>query len=350
MQFTSRKTLVNETASLRAYLKTSSLMRGILSEVWETSEPSILEFDLGVIKDASPDFVRWRVMEHSLLVSRLYAVFENFCESLLEEWVEFISKEISYENLPDKVLHSYPSGFSLILGMLPSSRYPNFNVKDMISDYHSILKGDNPYRLNPAYLIHHKNNLRWSEIVEIFGRCGINDASGWINRSNSLLSYFSDNPDKITEQVTSKLENFIQYRNDSSHGIVETDEILGHDELNDIIDFISSLSISLEQLVLWKMVEVLNSKNRAVCIGRVTEILPKANAFILTSESARLEVGQEFYVKKGGNFWSSRVESIMFNNAPVDITITEKGDEMGIRLNVLPENKSMVYIILPTVE
>ena len=345
MQSPSYKAIVDEAVSLKSYLNTSNLIRGVLSGIRSSLEPSILEEQLKEIKDTSPELVRWRVMEHSLLVGRLYAIYENFCESLLEEWVEFLVGEVNFDNLPKKILEHYPIGFSNIISMIPSPRYPNFNVKDMVSNYHSALQGNNPYFLNAACLTFHKNNLRWTELLELFVRCGVSDLSSWVAENNGLISHFTDNSERLVEQVSSKLSNFIQYRNDSSHGIVETDEILGNDDLVDLIDFILCFATCLDELISWKKLEVLEKKNRAIFVGEVKERFSRANAVIVTVKNVRIEFGQNVFVKKDGGFWSTSITSIKLNNVSVSFAHENEGAEVGIQTERLPEKNSKIYIL-----
>lgn len=345
MQSPSYNAIVGEAESLKSYLNASTLIRGVISGIAPSFEPSMLEEQLKEIKDISPELVRWRVMEHSLLVGRLYAIYENFCESLLEEWVEFLISEIEFASLPEKILEYYPLGFSSIISMLPSPRYPQFNIKDMVSSYHSALQGNNPYSLNAACLTLHKNNLRWADVLELFSRCGISDLGGWAAANNVLISHFTDNSDRLVEQVSSKLSNFIQYRNDSSHGVVGTDEILGHDDLIDLVDFILCIATCLDELISWKKLEVLHKKDKAIHVGKVNERFPRANAAIVIVKNVRIEVGQKIFIKRGGNFWSTSITSIKLDDKSVSFAHENEGTEVGIRTERLPEINSDVYVL-----
>ncbi len=335
----------SETNSLRGYLETTHKLRAVLPGVLRGSEPNILEFDLWDISKTAPNSTRWRVMEHSLVIGRLYALYESYCERLLGNWVEFLTNSHRYSELPKKVKDGYSRGFSTIVGMLPSPRYPDLKMENLVSGFNSALQGEESYYLAPECLTHHKNNLRLDELREIFTRCGVEGLEDWFAGNPSLLNFFSNSPSRILDQISSKLVNFIQYRNDSAHGSVATDEILGFEELIEQIDFIYALAKSLDELISWKALEIQLDKGEAKLAGKITEVFKGANACILLTEEVELAVGQELQVKKAGSFRTDQISSMMLDNTTTNRHIAKSGTKIGLQLNLLPAKGSEIYIV-----
>jgi len=93
--------------NLRAYLYVSSKMRGVVLSHVPLSEPTILEFELGEAQNRSPDSIRWRVMEHTLAVGHLYALYESYCEELVRDWVQFLTPRFKFAKLPVSLIKGY---------------------------------------------------------------------------------------------------------------------------------------------------------------------------------------------------------------------------------------------------
>ena len=229
--------------------------------------------------------------------------------------------------------------------MLPSPRYPLLTIKGLVTSYHNALQGAGEYSLNPECLIYHKNNLRWLELSEIFIRCGVQDLNEWVSSSDILSDRLLDGDGRIIDRVASRLSDFIQYRNDSSHGAISPDEILGHEVLNDLVEFITNLADTLDQFMKWKMVKLLCGEGKAQYIGRITKIYPKANAFICLTNLVRLECGRAVYVKKGSHFRQDIIHSMQYDGAGVDTFEAQKGTELGMRLSRMPPRGSELYAV-----
>lgn len=146
--------------------------------------------------------------------------------------------------------------------------------------------------------------------------------------------------------MSSKLTNFIQYRNDISHGSISPEEILGFEELIDLVEFIESLAVSLDQLILWEIVKVKQDLKKVTDIGKITEVFSKAKACILLSEGAELNSGQEVYVKKAGGVCVSTIKSIQINSTDVTYVKSTKGDEVGLQVIPPPEKGSLLFVDL----
>lgn len=345
MKSPSLESFQHQAENLRRYLSSTNMMRGLISRHSSYSEPTILQMDLSDAREASPDTVRWRVMEHTLAVGHLYALYESFCEEILRDWVEFLTSEFAFADLPEKLIESYQDGFAQIAGLLPTPRYPTLNIAGLVENFNSAMKGSEAYRLDPECLIHHRNNLRWPDLCLMLQKCGISNIGEWIGRNDEILNYLPSKGSHTVDQVSSKLSEFIQYRNDCSHGVVQADEILGHLELIELIDFVSALTTAIDQLVSWKKLEHRISKHEAKVSGRVTEVFKRANAFICKSPSANYSLGQRIYVKNGANLYSTLIESLQVEGESVTTAFSTSEIEVGMQVGRTPAKGSDIVII-----
>lgn len=340
---TALEVLKAEASSLRSFIAASHSMRLIVGHVPFTLEPSHLEADLNHIANIAPDSTRWRVMEHSLVVGRLYAIYETFCETLLGDWIDFLTARMKFEELPEKLIEYYPHGFSAMVAMVPSPRYPLLTKESLVSNYYSALQGALEYSLNPECLIHHKNNFRLSELSEVFGRCGVGDIGGWLSKNTELVAALSDDSNRSLELIKTRLSDFIQYRNDSSHGSVSPDEILGYDELGELIEFIIVFCNALDGLVRWKMMECLLQLGEARHIGYISEVFRKSEACICTTKESKFFVGQSVFLRKGADFTEEKIKSVRYYDKDVSEFDAKDGVELGLRFEQVPQKGSDVY-------
>jgi hypothetical protein len=277
----------------------------------------------------------------------MYAIYENYSEELLVDWIHFCTNRCAFNKLPDSISIAYPIGFSKIVAMLPSQRYPTLTVPSLVSNYHKALSGaaGSEYQIDPDCLTYHNNNLRINELTEIFKNCGISELSSWVTNSPTLEKHFGTR-EKLNELTTSKLANFIQYRNDSSHGIVSPDEIIGHEDLMDFTNFFRSLGDCLSQLVSWKKIELCRSLGTAHKTGTVTEVFQGAGAFILVSEGRRIEVGQSIFIHHGSSVIEATISSMQLNNVSVSEWEGNQGTELGLACgDVLPRAGAELYTV-----
>lgn len=292
----------------------------------------------------SPSTVDWRVLEHTLTITHLYALFEQFFEETVAEWVDFLAANFPFHQLPSKVRSSYQAGFAKVIGKLPSPRFPTFTANNLVNDFHEALSGKDPYRLEPTLITYRSNNLRWSEICEIFGRCNVSSLNDWASANDRVSNHIGDVHNKVAEQVESRLANFVQHRNDCSHGLATPDEILGHEDLLEMIEFITAVADSLSQLISWKRVEALLENGRAKRIGSANEVFERAEAVVAQVSNSSISLGQKLYWKKGGNFGTTEIASLQVNDKDVKTIDTTDPVELGLKLTLLPKKGTALFI------
>lgn len=297
MQTGALASMLGEIESARRFLRVNEVARNLGSFREPGLEASLLEIAIGDLAAVGLSRKTWRVLDHCAAVNRAYAVFEQFVEAILGDWLSERSSRDKFGELPEQIRASYSTGLAEILKSMSHARYDYLSETDLIGGYNDALRGHEEYRLYPECLTYHRNNLRWSELAEIFGRCGIVDLSDWMRRSYRLKDFF-ESSDRIAEQAESKLAELIGYRNDASHGAVNVDEILGLEALEEIFDFVSVLGSEIVDLIRHKWAGWMLDIDEAKDVGRISEKFAD-NVRIAICQGVSLTTGQSLMVRKG---------------------------------------------------
>lgn len=343
MIFNSLTRATEDLAAARSFLAANTKLRAILGSHEQSLEPDFLSHELNEVSLIAPDATGWRVQDHCAAVSRIYAIFEKYCESVLADWIAFRVDGCCYNELPEKMITAYPEGVLTVLGSIKHVRYSHLSEKDIISEYNSALNGSNNFRIAPECLTYHRNNLRLPDVIEIFERSGIKNCESWLANHPALSHHFQTNK-KLSEQAASKLLDFIKYRNDAAHGSVVVDEILSHNEIESFCDFIYSLIVALDELVSSNTVEWLEQKGKASKIGLITESLSN-NIVIANLEGVTIRSGESLFIKNSKSCIFRKIESIRVNDNDVNELVIANAMEVGLRFNGPTLKRSTVFSI-----
>jgi len=327
---------------MRCYLAANVIARDLAAVASCGMEPDFLQFDLASLRSAAPDATQWRVLDHCAAVGRIYALFEQFCEALLAEWIAFRTDGVQFSELPDKMRVSYAEQFPSMLSDTFKVRYAHIVASDMIGDYHHALSGGRNFKLTPEVLTRHNANLRWLDVVEIFNRSGLTGLDEWISQHPKLTLHF-ETKKRIVEQTTAKLAEFVQYRNDAAHGAVVVDEILGSEDLLDRANFIRALCGAIDQLVLKESLAYLLETGHLAQIGSVTEVFSN-NVVVCILEGARIERGSKLFLATERTCDEFTVASLMLENVDVEEAVLAKPREVGIKFAEKPPAGAKVYL------
>jgi hypothetical protein len=211
----------------------------------------------------------------------------------------------------------------------------------MISEYNSALSGSVEYNLAAECLTYHKNNLRWDDLLEIFNRCGVSDLSQWVSRHPALIGHFETDK-KIIEQTSSKLTNFIQYRNDAAHGLVDVEQILGFEELKDYADFIGCLCSSFDQLLNKHALKHLGDQEKASSVGLVSEVF-HGNRTVCVMEGVALQVNDRLIVTNERTCFERIVVGLMMDNVASQQVVVAVPAEVGIKFDAVVPKRAKLY-------
>ena len=198
-----------------------------------------------------PSSTKWRIYNHCAALTRLYAIYENFVEGLLADFLGTLPSLFSYSELGIGFQKEHRNGIAYILQQLDSYRYRDILLKETIRDYHDALSGIENYRVLPQSLLAHPQNLALEVVEDLFKRLNINNLRQWVTGHSSLKRYI----DEIRggqNTVDAELRAFVQYRNDAAHG--EITDVLSKDELATYCEFVSALCRALYECVNHKII------------------------------------------------------------------------------------------------
>lgn len=204
------------------------------------------------LKEIAPNKNDWRVYENCAVVTRLYAIYENFVENLVREWIEYLPRIFpNYSDLNEEIQGTHQRGVANLLLKLKNKNINSQFYKDIISSLFICItgenqyEGENKYKLVPDAFLLHEQNLRKEALEQLFTNAGIPNAWNWVNKHINEYS------------AEIKLKELIDYRNDAAHeGFI--DAPLGFDILLELCDFVETLCQALAELVTYRVIEQKN--------------------------------------------------------------------------------------------
>jgi hypothetical protein len=278
----------------------------------------------------------------SAAVTRLYAIYESFVETLLSDYLDVIPEFRSFPELPEAMRTEYRVGVSHVLNRIDSPRYRHLPHEDLVRWYHEALSAATPYRFVPEALTRHDENLRLSVLNSMFARIQANDLQGWLSHHPAVSALFPD-PTAIWDRLENEVKNFIQLRNDAAHGSLS--ELVGGDVLLRFCDLISALIESLPAYLYREVVIGKAAKGQTIELGHVTEIFPAHRASILPLLPGRsVSVGIKLHLVSPWTCTEASVESLQLDGAPVEALSSVSAPlEVGLVCSATPRKNVTVY-------
>jgi hypothetical protein len=137
--------------ALKRHLITSDAMRSAIHDGLLVCKFEVPRFDQRFSRDSVPTTSDWRVIDHGLAVTRIYAVYEQFAHEMIREHLVLMQTNIKFIDLPQNIQDSYRNGIAEILNKKNSSRYKDLDLTAVVTQYHNALTG--------GVIIHSKRKL-----------------------------------------------------------------------------------------------------------------------------------------------------------------------------------------------
>jgi len=252
-----------------------------------------------------------KIFRHCSVINHLYSIYEAFSKDLLSVWVSLMPRYYNFEDLNSKVKSSYREGVGSIVKSINLERFKNVELVGLLDSYSKCLNGKDDWSLVPEALTLHESNLRRDQLNSLFINAGIGEIWSKIESDHYINEYkekYSDN--RVLESI---LYDFVEYRNESSHGTPEN--ILGLDSLQQWVEFSKSFGEAIFKVVLGFILEKEKSiiGTRPIC--KVENTYPKmGNVAKVKCYDCNLFSGQFVYGFKGGRGFINRIESIEVDN------------------------------------
>lgn len=317
--------------SATAYIRTSRSLREILEELKPEDAVTDIGARLSTLKGTAPTSQQWKILDHCAAVGRIYALFEQFVEGIISEWLSFRSRGYSYSDMPPSLQNAYNAGIATVLSEIDKVRFDHINREDIVGEYYKFISGDRDYKLFGDCISYHANNLRWDDLGELTNRCGLEGFQSWMSNHRSLFDHFGAKR-KIDELARSALKNLVQYRNDAAHGSISIDEILGADEIIENANLVLAISTAMNEYFNHSALSLMVSDGRASKIGVVTENL-RDNIIVANIEGASIKLGDGIIITTDRTISSCSILSIQIDDVDHEHAIIANPREVGLKLS-----------------
>lgn len=293
-----------------------------------------------------PEKNEWQSYEHCAAVTRLYAVYENFVEDLISQWLRSLPQLVpSYSDLDERIKKTHREGVGrLLLDLKKKNRYKNLSENDVIEGLFYGVTGNNKYDLIPDAFLWHEQNLRKDILNNLLENAGIADAWNWVSKHRSVKK-FVEEPLGSQSLAATRLDDLIIYRNEAAHRVV-INELLGVDELLEFCDFIESLCQALVELVTYRIILQQGSTGQVREIGQVTRWFEQPKAARAKVRDITLSVGQRIFLASETKAYCQLaiIESIQIDDVSQDTVEIITETEVGLKFNTDARKGLSLYV------
>jgi hypothetical protein len=326
------------TSTIRQILKTHQHLIRLISNSSQYKQIGLLDLDRLI--DESPDRTAWRLHDHCSAILRLYALYEQFVESLIKEWLQFLPENIpNYLELDEKIRNTHRDGVGQLLLNIKKNRFEHLSIETVVKGLFCGVSNQGKYELLPDAFLLQDRNLRKEILETVFFNVGIPNAWSWVVKHKDVKLFFEE---EIGKQNTAEAElnQFITYRNEAAHG-KSIDRFLSYKELLQLTDFIDALCQALFELLIYQAIVVKVNVGHYKKIGKITEYFKKPQAAIAQvcskDSSVDLFVGQNDLVvmnQESSSCYWVEITSLRINDLPKDrVNIQSEMIEVGMQFN-----------------
>jgi hypothetical protein len=313
-----------------------------------------------------------RRFDYAAFIVALYASFEKFSENLVASYARLATLRSKYEHLPVSLTrkHMLKSADILARGRLGEGRYVGVREIDLVKNLFECLSGVTPYSLNDMAVIAHDLNLRAEELGTLFASVGIEKVCERSRRADALLAWFcavnglAEAPKDGVPPATiqQRLDDLVERRNQVAHRGGNPLNLLGTEEMGDLVDFVEALARSVFGLTVASYLRTrystpTNAEELRLMVGPLKR---DRNVVVVGKPAKRLYVGQPIFtfVDSSGARWG-RIRELQLEGVPATAveqssTAAEVGVKVdfkcprGVVLTVLDADDDVVWSPNPT--
>lgn len=338
----------NNIVTVRSIIKTNENLRRIISS---NIDKQLKKSDdylklLKEIKQDVPEMTEWRIYDHCAAVTKLYAIYENFVEDLIRDWLSLLPQLYSnYIDLDERIRNTHKVGVARLLLDLNKNRYEHLAIEDVVNSLYLGINNKTNYELLPDAFLFHEQNLRREILDKLLADAGILNSWTWINKHKSIKNFVEEVRGSLNT-AEGELNELISYRNEAAHGGL-IDDFLRSNALLELCDFIESLCQSLNDLFMYQVIEQKLKNGEATRIGKITEWFKKPEAGVAKVNNATLHVKCNLYLVNQNLSWcqSAIINSIEVDDNSVKEINVDSEIEVGLKFNVDAREGLDLYFI-----
>lgn len=287
-------------------------------------------FDVSSLFGDAADGTSWKVLDHCMAITRVYALYESFVLQILREYLNFLSKSYTLSQLGDDFIKNYTRGIGQILIDQHKQRFKDLDLSNLIRETSDAMSDKSGYQIQSQALLRLEQNLRLDELVRMFSNCGLKNFGKWIASHPSITDFFASES-RLSDTPTSELKQIVDYRNEAAHG--DVDNVLGPDVLIEVTQFFKALCKCIVDFVQFDTLIRAKQLGTARVLGVISERY-RDDIVVAKVTNATITVGDDLYVLGRKITMMAKIGSIQLNDVPVDtITITNE-TEVGLTLGV----------------
>lgn len=126
----------NDINTVRSIIKTNEDIRIVIYENKSIERKKSEDYFklLRQIKQNAPKMTDWRIYDHCAAVTKLYAIYENFVEDLIRDWLMLLPQLCpNYSNLEERIRSTHQLGVGRLLIDLKKKRYEHLILEDVVN-------------------------------------------------------------------------------------------------------------------------------------------------------------------------------------------------------------------------
>lgn len=270
-----------------------------------------------------------RRFDSAAFVVALYASFEKYIEELVAALAILEAKRLPYTELPQKLIskHLQRSAELLSRGRLGEGRHAGLTPSGVVTNLYNCLHGVIPYALNTTAVVWHDANLRCKDVDEMFLSLGIEHICMHVRKGDALIAWHmgvqglhvapaEGVPSTVIEE---RLNDLVERRNQVAHRGGNPEDLLGAEDMNEAIEFISALAADIFSIAAGNYLEAHHGDNPvATKLTLVPEDGPykQGKVVIVLPPATPLSVGQPVFILKpsGAARWG-RIQGLQLDGS-----------------------------------
>ena len=215
---------------------------------------------------------------YALSIVSLYGLLERFLDSIIEEYVDRLSKAFStYAALPEKLRENHLR-FSLEMAKrINDDRWRSHTEEAVVSNLHACLSGSSTFKLNSFAFSARRGNASTTKISEQLSGVCISHPARRIVLSSIFRSYLSSIGDSTDverapdEEVQNKLggiDDLVERRNEVAHGVLNISQIESIELLEARGRFVKAYVEALHSVLLREALKYEIDLGKAISLGK----------------------------------------------------------------------------------
>ncbi len=287
---------------------------------------------LAKVLSTVPDRINWRVFDHCAAVTRLYAIYEQFVEDLVKDYLKQLPEIYAlYGDLPQTLRTQHRIGIGQILQKWSEDGpYGRLTESSVVSGLVDGLRGQSTYTLLADAFLIEPLNYRAEVLVKVFGHVGLIECFTYVKKQPGMRAFMMTRD--ATETPETVLRDIVELRNQAAHGSVSQEQVTSVQELSSYAAFVQILCGALAEMVESTIMtrRLLVCPNS--CVGQVVHVF-SSNIVGLCCCAGQIRVGERLVAKSRTAAVGTSVLSIEVDHQRCQSGNLADGQEIGLELD-----------------